>query len=162
VASGLGLLVVVLAVGLSTGITLKAVELAERLGGELSQGLATTAAGVLVAACIYLAFLVTWLYMQVRTANLANSSTSFPGLRIRSAVPVRGYLKLQTVNVLLTLLTLGLFRPFAAVRSYRYRLAHTGFEFDAGADHAGGRIVQGSRKAAGDGVADALGIDLSW
>jgi uncharacterized membrane protein YjgN (DUF898 family) len=62
----------------------------------------------------YVAYLVTGPYLQVRVANLAWSNTIFRGIRFESDLRARAFMKLQTVNVVLTLLTLGLYRPFAA------------------------------------------------
>lgn len=72
------------------------------------------------------------------------------------------YLRLQVANVLLTLLTLGLYRPFAVVRTWRYRMAHVHVDAPDGFEQA---VMLARRRpvtAAGDGVADFLGVDLSW
>jgi uncharacterized membrane protein YjgN (DUF898 family) len=74
----------------------------------------------------------------------------------------RTYLRLQVVNVLLTLLTLGLFRPFAVVRTWRYRVAHLRVDAPAGFEQATQLASLRPAAAAGDGVADFLGVDLSW
>jgi len=73
----------------------------------------------------------------------------------------REYFRIQLKNLALTLLTLGLYRPFAVVSAYRHRLAHLMLEVDDGFDHvlAG---VQSTGGAAGDASADLLGVDLSW
>jgi uncharacterized membrane protein YjgN (DUF898 family) len=72
------------------------------------------------------------------------------------------YLRLQVVNVLLTLLTLGLFRPFAAVRSWRYRVENVTVDTPDGFEQAVLAARRPAAAAAGDGVADFLGVDLSW
>jgi len=115
--------------------------------------------GVLLA---YLFILLSGPYIMVRMNNLAWSATSFPGVRITCAMKPGSYLRLQTVNVLLTLLTLGLFRPFAAVRTWRYRVAHVTVEAPDGFEQAVLAARRPSAAAAGDGVADFLGVDLSW
>jgi uncharacterized membrane protein YjgN (DUF898 family) len=64
--------------------------------------------------------------------------------------------------VLLTLLTFGLYRPFAVVRTWRYRVAHLTVDAPDGFEQA---VLAARRRpvaAAGDGVADFLGVDLSW
>ena len=101
-------------------------------------------------------------YMQARIGNLVWSNTGFPGVRIRSTLPAKGLMLLQTRNALLTLLTLGLYRPFAVVAVHRFRLQHVEIAFDEGFEQAMARAAQGRRNAAGDGASDALGIDLSW
>ncbi len=111
---------------------------------------------------LYLFYLVMGPFLQVRVSNMAWSATTFPNVAIHSELEARAMIKLQTVNVLLTLLTLGLYRPFAVVRVYQYRLAHimieTRGDFEqvaAGASHPDGG-------AAHDSAADFLGLDLSW
>lgn len=123
---------------------------------------AMLAALVIVFLAFYIIYLPAGPFMQARIANLAWSNTTFPGVRIHSAIPVRGFIALQARNALLTVLTLGLYRPFAVVAAYRYRLEHTRVEFDGDVDDVMARAAAGRRNAAGDGATDALGIDLSW
>jgi uncharacterized membrane protein YjgN (DUF898 family) len=101
-------------------------------------------------------------YILVRMNNLAWSATAFPGVRITCAMRVWPYLRLQTVNVLLTLLTLGLFRPFALVRTWKYRVAHVTVDAPDGFEQAVLAARRPPAAAAGDGIADFLGVDLSW
>jgi uncharacterized membrane protein YjgN (DUF898 family) len=110
----------------------------------------------------YLFFIASGLFVMVRINNMAWSDTSFPGVRIESSMRLRSYLRLQVVNVVLTLLTLGLFRPFAAVRTWRYRLAHVRIEAPNGFESATALAGARGATAAGDGTADFLGVDLSW
>jgi uncharacterized membrane protein YjgN (DUF898 family) len=110
----------------------------------------------------YVFLLLSGPYIMVRMNNLAWSATSFPGVRITCAMKPGSYMRLQTVNVLLTLLTLGLFRPFAAVRTWRYRVAHVRVEAPDGFEQAVLAARRPPVAAAGDGVADFLGVDLSW
>lgn len=115
--------------------------------------------GLLMA---YLIYLIVGPYVQVRVGNLVWSNTTFPGIRISSFLKARGYLKLLTINTLLTIITVGLYRPFAVVRAYEYRLAHMTVETDGAFEHVAAGISGPSRAAASDGIADFLGIDLSW
>lgn len=121
-----------------------------------------TMAIVVVLLLFYLGLLFSGPYVLVRMNNLAWSATAFPGVRIVSDMKVRSYLGLQIVNVLLTLLTLGLFRPFAAVRTWRYRVAHVRVDAPAGFEQATLQAARPARTAAGDGAADFFGVDLSW
>lgn len=126
-------------------------------GGEAMAFVPILAAVIMV----YVMYLLARPYMVVRISNLAWSHTGFPGVRFRSTLPARAFMKLQTRNALLTLLSLGLYRPFAVVNVYRFRLAHLHLEVDgdieAACAHAATRA-----SAAGDSVADGFGIDLSW
>lgn len=110
----------------------------------------------------YTLFLFAIPYLQARIANLVWSNTSFPGVEMRSTMGAWAFIKLQTVNTVLTILTLGLYRPFAVVRVYQYRLAHLSLHSAESFE----QIVAGAARrrdgAAGDGMADFLGIDISW
>ena len=82
-------------------------------------------------------------------------------LAIHSALPAFAYARLQFKNMLLTVLTLGLYRPFAIVATYRFRLAHTridAFELEK----LSAARASGQNGAAGEGAADFFGFDLSW
>ena len=119
-----------------------------------------TVAGV---GAFYISFLLLFPYVAVRTANLVWSHTSFPGVKIQSDMSARAFARLQIANVVLTILTLGLYRPFAVVRIHRFRLdaltivADEGFE--QAVDVASVPAARGS--ATGDGAADFFGFDLS-
>jgi uncharacterized membrane protein YjgN (DUF898 family) len=117
------------------------------------------AAGVLASALVL--YVLLGPYQQVRVLNLCLPRTTFPGVRFVSTLSARAFTRLQLKNLALTLLTLGLYRPFAVVSAYRHRLAHLMLEVDDGFDHvlAG---VQSTGGAAGDASADLLGVDLSW
>lgn len=124
----------------------------------------TTALVVAIVGAVvmlYLAYLVIGPYMVVRISNLAWSHTRFPGIRFRSTLPARDFMLLQTGNAVLTVLTLGLYRPFAVVSVYRFRLAHLEVEVDGDFEAAAARVATRGG-AAGDSVADGFGIDLSW
>jgi uncharacterized membrane protein YjgN (DUF898 family) len=146
-------IVVAIVAGVAMGLLGK-----ESLGAEFTT-LLPMALGLLF---VYIAYLMAGPYLQARIGNLAWSHTSFPGVRIRSTIPAKGFMLLQTKNAVLTLLTLGLYRPFAVVAVHRYRLRHVEVEFDDGFEQTMARAAQGRRSAAGDGASDALGIDLSW
>lgn len=109
----------------------------------------------------YLAYLMAGPYLQVRIGNLAWSATTFPGVSISSHMKARAYMKLQLVNSILTLLSLGLYRPFAVVRAYRYRVGHITVTTAGGFESAVAGVAASS-SASADGVADFLGVDLSW
>lgn len=130
-------------------------------GGAVDSTYGIWAPMIMALAFSYLAYLMAGPYLQVRIGNLAWSATTFPGVTISSHLKARAYMKLQLVNSILTLLSLGLYRPFAVVRAYRYRLAHISVTTEHGFEGALAG-VSGSGSASADGVADFLGVDLSW
>jgi uncharacterized membrane protein YjgN (DUF898 family) len=131
-------------------------------GGKKATGSGTFLPLLLGSVAFYIALLLPAPYIVVRMSNRAWSATSFPGVRITCAMRFWPYLRLQVVNVLLTLLTLGLFRPFAAVRTWRYRVEHVTVDTPDGFEQAVLAARRPSATAAADGVADFLGVDLSW
>jgi uncharacterized membrane protein YjgN (DUF898 family) len=110
----------------------------------------------------YAIVLLTIPYVQARIANLAWSNTAFPGVEIRSTMGAWDFIKLQSVNAVLTVLTFGLYRPFAVVRVYQYRLAHLSLHSTGSFEQIVAGAARQRRGAAGDGMADFLGVDLSW
>jgi uncharacterized membrane protein YjgN (DUF898 family) len=150
---GLGVMVIVgLAIGLSVYLA----------RGQKPTAFISFIPVILGIVLAYLYMLLMGPYILVRMNNLAWSATSFPGVRITCAMRVWPYLRLQTVNVLLTLLTLGLFRPFAIVRTWKYRVAHVTVDAPDGFEQAVLAARRPPAAAAGDGIADFLGVDLSW
>ena len=135
---------------------------AEKVLSEFLEGRVMTVLVVIGGASVPLmAYVLLGPYQQVRTLNLCLPDTDFPGVRFVSTLSARAYSRLQVKNLVLTLLSLGLYRPFAVVSAHRYRLAHIMLEVDEGFDHVLAD-VKPSGGAAGDGTADFLGVDLSW
>lgn len=114
------------------------------------------------ALVYYLVLLMLIPYMTARVANLVWSNTSFPGITISSDMSARGFARLQVVNVLLTILTLGLFRPFAVVRIHRFRLAAMTVVASGGFEHVLAQTAALRGSASGEGAADLFGFDFSW
>ena len=127
-----------------------------------------TSVGVLVGIGLYyIALLLCIPYMSARINNEVWSHTSFPGIRIQCTMSARALARLQVVNVLLTIVTLGLFRPFAVVRVHRFRLAAMTIIASGGFEQAMVQGAQGAQaapagSASGEGAADFFGFDLSW
>lgn len=155
-AMGLSLLGMIAALAISFG----GIMLVEKTGhtGRQNSAFVGIFAGLLVG---YVMYLLTGPYLQVRIGNMAWSATALPGMQISSHLKARSYMKLQLVNSILTLLTLGLYRPFAVVRAYRYRLEHITVTTEGSFEHAVAGVAPAG-SAGADGVADFLGVDLSW
>lgn len=109
----------------------------------------------------YLIFQMTVPYLQARVANLAWSHTTLGPVRWRSRLAPAALVRLHVGNAVLTLLTLGLYRPFGVVRVYRYRLACVALLAHGSVETIAASAVQPAR-AAGDAATDLLGFDLSW
>lgn len=114
-----------------------------------------------VAIFSYLAYVICGPMLQASIWNRSWSTTHLPGVRIRSRLPLWPYLRLQSANLALTLLSLGLYRPFAVVRAYQFRLAHIELlsnDLDGTVAATGWQ----SEHAAGESSADFFGFDVSW
>jgi uncharacterized membrane protein YjgN (DUF898 family) len=134
------------------------------LGAVLPEAPLSFGVGLLAsAASALMAYVLLGPYQQVRVLNLCLPETRFPGVRFVSTLSAGGFARLQVRNLLLTLLTFGLYRPFAVVSAYRYRLAHLMIEVEPALDFDQVlATVKPTGGAAGDGTADFLGVDLSW
>ncbi|MCK7469254.1 MAG: YjgN family protein [Desulfosudis oleivorans] len=64
---------------------------------------------------------IVFAYFSVKTGNLLYNSTRLGRHRLESTMEVKGYLMLVLTNTLATALTLGLFHPWAKVRTLRYK-----------------------------------------
>jgi uncharacterized membrane protein YjgN (DUF898 family) len=112
------------------------------------------------ALTAYLMYLLAGCYLHVRLANMVWTNTSFPGIWIKSELKVWPFIRLQVINTILTLVTLGLYRPFAVVAVYEFHLENMRVDTDDSFDH----IMAGSTVTSdggADGVADLFGIDLA-
>ena len=98
-----------------------------------SRSYASLAVGLVTA---FVVVLFAGPYRQMLTDNLCWSATRFPGVRIASRMKAGSYLRLQLINSLLTVLSCGLYRPFAVVSAYRYRLENISVTIDDSARQA--------------------------
>ena len=70
------------------------------------------------------------------------------------------FVRLRLKNMVLTLLTLGFYRPFARVSEYRMKLESVTLHIKGGADQVAGVLVRQQEGGLGDALADAAGLDL--
>jgi len=139
----------------------------EKNGGNLLQYLRNTKEyfylfmGFAMLIAAVLAAIGCLSYIQAVAWNKSWDSTSFPGIDIDSSLPYWPYWRLQVKNFFFTLFSLGLYRPFAVVALYRFRLAHVRLRAEElGQVQAINRA--GQNQATGDSSADMFGFDLSW
>lgn len=69
------------------------------------------------------------------------------------------YVRLRLKNLLLTVLTLGLYRPFARVSEYRLKANSVTLHVKGGLDQLAGQMVK-QQHALGDALADVAGLDF--
>jgi uncharacterized membrane protein YjgN (DUF898 family) len=79
--------------------------------------------------------------------------------RFKCRLRVRRYVGLRVMNMVLTLLTLGLYRPFARVSEYAMKVQSVTLYLKGSVDQLAGQLVD-QQGALGDALADAAGLDL--
>jgi uncharacterized membrane protein YjgN (DUF898 family) len=116
-----------------------------------------------VLAVIFLLFLVSGPARAYREARLFQLVWNNIGVshvaRFRCDLRVRSYVLLRVVNIFLTLVTLGFYRPFALVREYRMKVDSVTLHVKGGLDQLAGQLAR-EEQGLGDAIADAAGLDL--
>jgi uncharacterized membrane protein YjgN (DUF898 family) len=69
------------------------------------------------------------------------------------------FVRLRLLNLLLTFLTLGFYRPFARVKEYRMKVESVTLHVKGGLDQLLGELVR-QQEALGDALADMVGLDI--
>lgn len=148
---------------LMTGIPLllyQTLKAAEALSGTADREVVTVGMVMVVGAVVaYPLVLAALLLTQARVWNTTWNSFTLGAVRFRSTLSPWRLVGVLVSNIALTILTLGLFAPFAAVRLYRTRVESLEVvsaespTFLAAHDGA-------AAGTAGDSVVDALGLDV--
>ena len=101
-------------------------------------------------------------YREARMFQLLWNNTGLSHVaRFKCHLKSGRYVGLRLKNMLFTLLTLGLYRPFARVSEYRMKLESVTLHVKGGADQvAGAKVRQQQQGGLGDALADAAGMDL--
>jgi uncharacterized membrane protein YjgN (DUF898 family) len=77
-----------------------------------------------VIVFLYAVLLTMTPYMKAVFFNLAWRNTQFGAHKFRAALPLWGMVGLAASNLILVLLSLGFYRPFAVIRTQKYLLEH--------------------------------------
>ena len=80
--------------------------------------------------------------------------------RFKCNLRAGGFVRLRLKNMVLTLLTLGFYRPFARVSEYRMKLESVTLHIKGGVDQVAGVLTRQQEGGLGDALADAAGLDL--
>lgn len=100
-------------------------------------------------------------YREARMFQLMWNNVGLGGIaRFKCHLRTGSFMFLRLRNMLLTMLTLGFFRPFAMVSEYRMKLESVTVHVKGGVDQVAGRLVEQQRDGIGDALADAAGLDL--
>ncbi|MCV2370295.1 YjgN family protein [Roseateles oligotrophus] len=116
--------------------------------------------GLLLILAYLLMFMIAGPYFTARMQNLVWSGTSSAHLQFDSHLKFRALAWLTAKNWLLTLLTLGLYRPFAAINTARLRLAAMGLALSGDLDDWVADRMVADADAAGEAAGDFFGFDM--
>lgn len=99
-------------------------------------------------------------YREARMFRLVWGHTGVSRIaRFKCRLRVRRYVGLRIRNMALTLLTLGLYRPFARVSEYAMKVQSVTLYLKGSVDQLAGQLVE-QEGALGDALADVAGLDL--
>ncbi|EGI76684.1 hypothetical protein HGR_10340 [Hylemonella gracilis ATCC 19624] len=99
-------------------------------------------------------------YFVARLQNLTWNGTRSPGLAFRSALPAGALIQLWFKNWLLTLVTVGLYHPFAKVANARLRLEAVTLLPTVNLDELVAAQNANASSAMGDAAGDLFGLDF--
>jgi uncharacterized membrane protein YjgN (DUF898 family) len=119
-------------------------------------------AGVAVAVgAVYLVFpLVLLPYWKTRMQNLVWGQTRSRHIALSSALRFRDFFKLNVLNWLLIVLTLGLYWPFAAIRTARLRLEAMSVRIEGDVSTWVAQAPAQRAGVLGDAAGDFFGVDM--
>ncbi len=116
--------------------------------------------GLLLAATYVGLLSMLGAYFAARMQNLCWNATQTQSLQFKSHLKARGLTRLTMKNFFLTLITLGLYRPFAVVNTVTYRLAAMQVVVDADMDTWLAGAAQRTDATSGEMAGDFFGIDM--
>lgn len=154
----LGLVVVIVGIGVGLAVVAGIAALASPGAPKAARDIAIV--GAIVVTYLVL-LIVVWPYASARLQDIVWGRTASANLRFHSRLSARRLAWVGSTNLLLTLLTIGLYRPFAVVRMARLRL-------EAVTVHAGPALgawsgtVPGAEDATGDFAGDFFGFDIGF
>jgi len=113
-----------------------------------------------VVAVLAILWLLLHPYIISRQQNLVWSHTRSQRLRFRSRLRWSALCRLQVSNAIRILLTLGLYWPYARVRTARLRLESISVQIEGDVDQWQSRVRAAGPGALGEDSVDFLGIDV--
>ena len=147
VAAGSSIALLVASAGKGLGLWMVVVIIAAFVGGIFLMFLASAPARAYREARMF----------QLMWNNIGVSHLARFKCRLRSG----RYVWLRIKNMLLTLATLGIYRPFARVSEYRMKVESVTLHIKGGVEQVAGVMVRQQQQGGlGDALADAAGLDL--
>lgn len=152
-----GLYALTFLIGLLMGVVFVVLLL---LGSRVFSALPTWMMVALALIAYLLVLCVVGGYFMAQLQNLVWNGTRSPGLAFRSALPASALIKLWFKNWLLTLLTVGLYHPYAKVASARLRLEAVTLLATLNVDELMAAQDANAATATGDAAGDLFGLDF--
>ena len=152
---------ILLAISLGIAVVFGGVVFAAGLGFR-GEG-AASAFGIgmlLLIILVYAAYLLLFAAFVVLIQNLVWNHTTLGEVSFRSNARVLALSRIYLVNILLLIVTLGLYTPFAVIRSLKYRLESVTAATASGMDQFLGKASAQQVGAAGEGAADLFDFDI--
>ena len=118
------------------------------------------ALGVVALFLLFLASAPARAYREARMFQLVWNNIGVSSVaRFKCRLQPWRYVRLRVKNVILSLLTLGFYRPFAKVSEYRMKTDSVTLHVKGGLDQLAGQLAR-EELAVGDAFADAVGLEL--
>jgi uncharacterized membrane protein YjgN (DUF898 family) len=153
-------------IGVLIGATVLAIVVGVAFGGLLFlmaradpqlQRQGAWAIGLLVFGVLYLGL---WPYFAARVQRLVWDKTGLGPLRFRTTMSVGSLFAVVAKSMFWTVLTLGLYWPYAAIRLARYRVQCMEVLSEQPLDQIARSVHPAATVAAGDSAADLFGLDI--
>ena len=107
-------------------------------------------------------YLLAWPYFAARLQQVIWSRTRLAGIGFRTDIRALPLFRLVLKNVILTILTCGIYWPWAAVALARYRIGCMRVESDVALSTLAASVQAPSISATGDAAADFFGLDIGF
>jgi uncharacterized membrane protein YjgN (DUF898 family) len=155
---GLALLVV-LVLGVLAAVLVFALRGAAA-GADPDRARAVAFSMLIGVGCAYLAMWLLGSYFAARLQDMSWNATASQALVFQSRLRARALAWLSLKNLLLTVLTLGLYRPFAVVKVMALRLGAVKVQLQGDIDSWRSGAALPANSASGEMAGDFFGIDL--
>ncbi|MCU0950413.1 MAG: YjgN family protein [Burkholderiaceae bacterium] len=126
----------------------------------IDRGLARDVSYAIGLAAGALAYATVWPFMAVRLQRAVWTHTTLGPVRFFTYIESGELLRLVLACMALTLVTCGLYWPYAAVRLARYRVQCLEVRSTLPLQQLAGSLQPTRQRAAGDGAADLFGLDV--
>lgn len=133
---------------------------ASKAKGGLAAVIFGIAMGIAAILLMFLASAPARAYREARIFQLVWNNIGVSHMaRFKCDLRAKRYVWLRVRNVLLTLATLGFWRPFALVSEYRMKTESVTLHVKGGLEQLAGQLSH-EEHGLGDAIADAMGLDL--